>query len=73
MKTEKIASFRFLGVLLLFMLLFSELVPLLKVIYRGMREPFLSGDYCELTIDGPVNWTGYSRKCGGKKHISLCG
>ncbi|WMV26053.1 hypothetical protein MTR67_019438 [Solanum verrucosum] len=26
-----------------------------------------------LTIDGPVNGTGYSRKYGGKDHISLCG
>ncbi|WMV25568.1 hypothetical protein MTR67_018953 [Solanum verrucosum] len=40
-KTKKVTSVSFLGVLF-FMLLFGWLVPLLKVRYGGMREPFLS-------------------------------
>ena len=46
MKTKKVASVSFLGVLF-FMLLFGGLVPSLKVRYGGMREPFMSGDSCE--------------------------
>ena len=45
-KTKKVASVSFLGVLF-FMLLFGGLVPSLKVRYGGMREPFMSGDSCE--------------------------
>ncbi|KAK6791897.1 hypothetical protein RDI58_010978 [Solanum bulbocastanum] len=42
-KTKKVASVSFLGVWF-FMLLFGGLVPLFKVRYGGMREPFMSGD-----------------------------
>ncbi|KAK6791682.1 hypothetical protein RDI58_010763 [Solanum bulbocastanum] len=45
-KTKKVASFSFLGVLF-FTLLFGGLVPLLKMRYGGMREPFMSGDSYE--------------------------
>ncbi|KAH0682874.1 hypothetical protein KY285_020376 [Solanum tuberosum] len=41
-KTKKVASVSFLGVLF-FMMIFGGLVPLLKVRYGGMREPFISG------------------------------
>ncbi|KAH0758147.1 hypothetical protein KY290_021640 [Solanum tuberosum] len=58
-KTKKITSVRFLGVWF-FMLLFGGLVPLLKVRWRV------------LTIDGPVNGTGYSGKYGGKDHSLHC-
>ncbi|MCD9640360.1 hypothetical protein HAX54_025636 [Datura stramonium] len=82
-KTKKVASISFLGVLF-FMLLFGGLVPLLNVRYGGMREPFMSGDsfgsgFYEkhhgrvLAVDGPVNGTGYSGKYGGKDYCSHCG
>ncbi|KAG5611470.1 hypothetical protein H5410_022751 [Solanum commersonii] len=82
-KTKKVASVSFLGVLF-FMLLFGGLVPLLKLRYGGIREPsmsgesFVSGFYVKhhgrvLTVDGPVNGTGCSGKYGGKDHSSHCG
>lgn len=82
-KTKKVASISFLGVLF-FMLLFGGLVPLLNVRYGGMREQFTSGDsfgsgFYEkhrgriLTADGPVNGSGYSGKYGGKDYSSHCG
>ncbi|KAG5611452.1 hypothetical protein H5410_022733 [Solanum commersonii] len=43
-KTKKVASVSFLGVLF-FMLLFGGLVPLLKLRYRGIREPSMSGEF----------------------------
>ncbi|KAK4721798.1 hypothetical protein R3W88_012031 [Solanum pinnatisectum] len=68
MKTKKVASVSFLGVLF-FMMLFGGLVPLLKLRYGGTTEPsmsgesFVSGFYLKhhgrvLTIDGLVNETG---------------
>lgn len=45
-KTKKVSTVRFLGVLF-FMLLLGGLIPSLKVRYGGMREPFMSGDSCE--------------------------
>ncbi|XP_059295867.1 bZIP transcription factor 17-like [Lycium ferocissimum] len=82
-KTKKVASISFLGVLF-FMLLFGGLVPLLNVRYGGTREPFLSGDsfgsgFYEkhhgrvLSVDGPVNGSGYSGKYGGQDYSSHCG
>ncbi|XP_055807483.1 bZIP transcription factor 17-like [Solanum dulcamara] len=82
-KTKKVASISFLGVLF-FMLLFGGLVPLLNVRYGGVREPFMGGDsfgsgFYEkhhgrvLVVDGPVNGTGYSGKYGGKDYSSHCG
>nr|ANQ38585.1 bZIP28 protein [Nicotiana benthamiana]UGZ04769.1 bZIP28B protein [Nicotiana benthamiana] len=82
-KTKKVASVSFLG-LLFFMLLFGWLVPLLNVRYGGMREPFMSGDsfgsgfYDKhhgrvLAVDGPVNGTGHSGKYSGKDYSSHCG
>ncbi|KAH0758155.1 hypothetical protein KY290_021648 [Solanum tuberosum] len=82
-KTKKVASVSFLGVLF-FMLLFGGLVPLLKLRYGGIREPSMSGEsfasgfYVKhhgrvLTVDGPVNGTGCSGKYGGKDHSSHCG
>ncbi|KAH0758150.1 hypothetical protein KY290_021643 [Solanum tuberosum] len=79
-KTKKVASVSFLGVLF-FMMLFGGLVPLLKLRYGGIREPSMSGEsfvsrfYVKhhgrvLTIDGSVNETGYY---GGKDHSSNCG
>ncbi|KAJ8534320.1 hypothetical protein K7X08_007644 [Anisodus acutangulus] len=82
-KTKKVASISFLGVLF-FMLLFGGLVPLLNVRYGGVREPFMSGDsfgsgFYEkhhgrvLAVDGPGNGTGYSGKHNGKDYSSQCG
>ncbi|KAH0758146.1 hypothetical protein KY290_021639 [Solanum tuberosum] len=82
-KTKKVTSVSFLGVLF-FMILFGGLVPLLKLRYGGIREPsmsgesFVSGFYVKnhgrvLTIDGPVNETGYFGKYGGKDHSSHYG
>ncbi|WMV25574.1 hypothetical protein MTR67_018959 [Solanum verrucosum] len=82
-KTKKAASVSFLGVLF-FMLIFGGLVPLLKVRYGGMREPFVSGEsfvsgFYEkhhgrvLTIDGHVNGTGYFGKYDRKDHSLHCG
>ncbi|PHT30159.1 TGACG-sequence-specific DNA-binding protein TGA-1B [Capsicum baccatum] len=82
-KTKKVASISFLGVLF-FMVLFGGLVPLLNVRYGGVREPFTSGDSFGsgfsdkhhgriLTVDRPVNGSGYSGKSGGKDHSSHCG
>ncbi|XP_027772588.1 bZIP transcription factor 17-like [Solanum pennellii] len=82
-KTKKVVSVSFLGVLF-FILLFGGLVPLLKGRYGDMREPFMSGEsfvsgFYEkhhervLTIDEPVNGTGYSGKYDGKNHSSHCG
>lgn len=47
MKTKNVSGFSFPAVLLLITLLFGGLVPLLKVRYRSMREPFLNGDSYE--------------------------
>ncbi|KAK6791899.1 hypothetical protein RDI58_010980 [Solanum bulbocastanum] len=66
------------------MMLFGGLIPLLKLRYGGIREPsmggesFVSGFYVKhhgrvLTIDGPVNETGYSGKYDGKDHSSHYG
>ncbi|KAH0693447.1 hypothetical protein KY285_020544 [Solanum tuberosum] len=69
-KTKKVASVSFLGVLF-FMMLFGGLVPLLKLRYGDIKEPSMSGEV--LTIDGHVNETGYSGKYGGKYHSSHYG
>uniref|UniRef100_A0A3Q7G6B7 BZIP domain-containing protein n=2 Tax=Solanum lycopersicum TaxID=4081 RepID=A0A3Q7G6B7_SOLLC len=82
-KTKKVASVSFLGVLF-FILLFGGLVPLLKDRYGDKGEPFMSGEsfvsgFYEkhhgrvLSIDEPVNGTGYSEKYDGKNHSSHCG
>ncbi|KAG5610897.1 hypothetical protein H5410_022178 [Solanum commersonii] len=82
-KTKKVSSASFLGVLF-FMLLFGRLFPLLKVRYKGMSEPFMSGEsfvsgFYEkhrgrvLTIDEHMNGTGYFGKYGKKDHSLHCG
>ncbi|KAK6791891.1 hypothetical protein RDI58_010972 [Solanum bulbocastanum] len=82
-KTMKVVSVSFFGVLF-FIMLFGGLVPLLKLRYGGITEPsmsgesFMSGFYIKhrgrvLTIDGLVNETGYSGKYSGKDHSSHYG
>ncbi|MCD7465572.1 hypothetical protein HAX54_001573 [Datura stramonium] len=69
-KTKRIASISFLG-LLFFMLLFGGLVPIVNLRYGGLREPFTSRDFSRsgynerhhgrvLAVDGQLNESSYS-------------
>ncbi|OIT20938.1 PREDICTED: bZIP transcription factor 17-like [Nicotiana attenuata] len=83
MKTKKVASVSFLG-LLFFMLLFGGLVPVINMRYGGVREPFTSGDISGsghnerhrgrvLAVDGQVNGSSYSRTHNGRDYGTNCG
>ncbi|CAN4076492.1 unnamed protein product [Withania somnifera] len=82
MKTKRVASISFLG-LLFFMLLFGGLVPVVNLRYGGSREPFTSRDsswsgYNErhhgrvLAVDGLVNTSSYPGHHNGRDYSNNC-
>ncbi|PHU26616.1 bZIP transcription factor 17 [Capsicum chinense] len=81
-KTKRVASVSFLG-LLFFMLLFGGLVPIVNLRYSGLKEPLTSRDFSRsgyserhhgrvLAVDRLVNKSSYSGHHNGRDYGDNC-